>query len=101
MRGPSWHKSKAGKRDPQHAAIRDALEKLGHIVADLGGAAGGVPDLAVLPRGANAGEWRWLEVKADKGTLTPTQELLHAAWLAKGVKVHVVRTLDEALEVCR
>jgi hypothetical protein len=100
-RSRSWFRAKAGKRDKNHAPIRDGLRRLGCIVADLAGAADGVADLAVLPPGAPSGGWKWLEVKSDKGTLTDAQRLLHAQWAAKGVTVHVVRSLDEALAVVR
>jgi len=97
MRGAAWYRAKAGRRDTTHASVRDGLEKLGHIVADLGGAAGGVPDLAVRHPRWNSGVWRWLEVKTARGGLTPAQRELHARWLAKGVRVLVVKSLDEAL----
>lgn len=96
-RGPGWFRAKAGRRDSTHAPIRDGLRKLGHLVADLAGAADGIADLAVM-KGSG---WTWLEVKSARGGLTPAQVALHASWLAKGVKVHVVRTLDEALAVLR
>jgi hypothetical protein len=99
-RGPSWFRAKAGKRDASHAKIRHALERLGYLIADLGGAAGGVADLAVLAR-QRTGEWRWLEIKSPKGTLTAEQKKLHAHWLAKGVKIHVVRSVEDALRVVR
>lgn len=103
MRGPAWFKAKAGKRDANHVAIRDGLRKLGHLVADIAGAAGGIADLAVLaPRsgwGNETPRWHWLEVKTKTGKLTPAQVRLRDEWAAKGVTVHVVRSLDEALAV--
>lgn len=101
MRGPAFFKMKAGKRDANGRSIIVALEKLGHIVADLGGAAGGVPDLAVRhPRWAT-GRWEFVEIKTLDGELTPAQTKLHQEWLMKGVTVHVVHSLDEALGVLR
>ena len=100
-RGPTWFRAKAGKRDKAHAPIASALEKLGYVVADLGGAAGGVPDLAARWPRWDSGRWEWLEVKSPDGELTPAQVKLHTAWAMKGIKVHVVRTLDEALGVLR
>jgi len=104
MRGPAWFRAKAGRRDATHASVRDGLRKLGHLVADLAGAAGGIADLAVLaPRSGWGNEppaWHWLEVKRTKGgKLTPAQVKLRDQWAAKGVEVHVVRSLDEALSV--
>ncbi len=100
-RPPSWFATKRGKRDKAHASIARALEKLGFVVADLGGAADGVPDLSVRWPRWQSGRWEWLELKSDDGELTPAQVTLHATWLAKGIQVHVVHSLDEALAVLR
>lgn len=52
MRNSKWFAQKAGRRDGNHASIRDGLKALGHLVFDLAGTGGGVPDLCVYPRRA-------------------------------------------------
>lgn len=98
----AFHRQRMGKRDANHAKVRDGLRKLGLLVADLAGAGDGIADLCVLRNiqpGQGAALWCWLEVKTAKGTLTPAQVELRAAWAARGVTVHVVRSLEEALAV--
>lgn len=99
-RGPAWFRAKKGRRDANHVAIVGALEKLGFIVYDTAAVPKGV-DLFVRNRSWPAGRWEPLELKTDSGELTPAQVMLHAEWAAKGIKVHVVESLDEALEVLR
>lgn len=114
-RGPAWFRQKAGRRDPNHASIRDALRKLGHFVVDLGGAAGGVPDLLVFPKLTSHmafadifvfGATRepppvFIELKAAKGKLRASQLEWRAKAEARGVRVAVARDLTEALEALR
>lgn len=100
MRGPAWFAQKAGKRDKNHRPIVKALEQLGYLVADLGGAAGGVSDIAVRDcRRWAAGRWEWVEIKMPGEDLTPAQRELHARWLLKGVKIHIAESLDDVLRV--
>lgn len=114
-RGREFYKRKAGRRDANHAAIRDGLRKLGHFVVDLGAVGDGCPDLEVFPR-ESAGRAladivlfgmvtdlkpAFLEVKVGKGKLNAAQVAWHARAEARGIRVAVVRTLDEALEVLR
>jgi hypothetical protein len=107
-RGRAFFRAKAGKRDGPHAAIRDGLRKLGHFVVDCAGLMDGTPDLCVYPRArwvqlSSGAEGLdafplpvWLEVKVAKGRMRETQLSWHAAALNAGVRVAVVRTLDEA-----
>lgn len=53
----------------------------------------GFPDLLCARRG----EVRLLEVKSAKGKLEPAQVKLHLSMAAAGLKVHLVRNVDEAL----
>lgn len=98
---------KRGRRDANHAPIRDALRALGHKVIDTAGVGDDVPDLCVYARAlrrVRGALWLapvWLEVKTPDGAPTPGQ----LAWAAEarrlGIKHAFVETLDEALEALR
>jgi hypothetical protein len=86
----------ARKRDETHATIRDGLRALGWWVADTADCPGFV-DLVVW-----CCRFHLLEVKREKGprgggggALTEAQEKLIRSCPGE---IHVVRTLDEALE---
>lgn len=104
-RGPEFFRRKAGRRDANHAAIRDGLRALGHFVDDLAGVGGGVPDLLVWPRGYQTiMGWEeprplYIEVKSRKGRLLESQRSWRSAAEARGITVAVARTLDEAIAV--
>lgn len=100
-RGPAWYRAKAGKRDANAKPIIKALEALGYLVADLGGAAGGIPDIAVCEAKWRNGTWVWIEIKMPGEPLTPAQTKLHTRWWRRGIEIHVVHSLDEALDVLR
>lgn len=95
MRGPAFFRQKAGKRDSNHAAIRDGLRHLGFFVVDLAGVTGGVADLLVFSRRSEAP--MFLEVKAGKGKLNALQLAWRERAEARGVRVECVKSLDEAL----
>lgn len=107
MRDRDFFRRKAGRRDSNHAAIRDGLRKLGHFVVDTAGVGDGVPDLCVYPRAA----WSaiaialtqpvWLELKAARGKLRESQLAWRGRAAARGLEVRVARTLDEAIEALR
>lgn len=108
-RSPSWFRAHAGRRDKNHAAIRDGLRKLGHFVVDLAGVGDGVPDLCVFPLRDIVihGDGRpvdlvhatcvFLELKVGKGKLRESQISWRASAELRGVRVATVRSLDEAL----
>lgn len=98
MRGPKFFKMRAGRRDANHAEIRDGLEALGHVVLDLASVGSGISDLAVLPLGAKTGRWVFLEVKIPKGKIRTNQVEWRLRMESRGVKVATVVTLAEALE---
>lgn len=77
-----WHTPNGGKRGIIEATIFKSL-----------GVVAGVPDLVLLRNGECFG----LELKADRGKLTPSQHLVHAAMQEAGAKTAVARSLDEAL----
>lgn len=90
--------------------IQDALESLGAVVVrvqsgQLRGAAGnrvraaraGTPDLWVAFRGFDS----WLEVKTDTGSLNSEQETWHAEARQHGARVHIVRSVEQALRIVR
>lgn len=84
-----------GRRDGNHAAIRDGLRKAGFKVEDLGSVGGGVPDLLVK----GFGRLMLLEVKdpskpLSARDLTPDESKFHAEW---GDACAVVLTLEEAI----
>lgn len=81
-----------GKVDANQNPIVRALEQCGATVQDLSAVGEGCPDLAV----GFGGKVYLLEIKADKGRLTPSQQLWHERW--KGHKA-IVRTVEEALAV--
>lgn len=101
MRGARWYAAKKGRRDANHAEIRDGLEALGHVVLDLASVGSGISDLAVLPLGAKTGRWVFLEVKVPKGKLRPNQVEWRLRMESRGVKVATVVTLTEALEAIK
>lgn len=77
----------------------EALRKIGCRVAITSAAGGGFPDLVV----GRGGVIRLLEVKdGDKApsrrALTPEQVVFHEEW--KGQPVHVVESVEQALQVC-
>lgn len=58
------------------------------------GAEPGTPDLCLPALG-------WLEVKAAKGKLAPSQAVWHARAAREGVRVAVVRSVEQAVRVVR
>lgn len=80
------------KRDKNEPVIFEALQMAGAMPIRI--SEKGLPDLAVLFRG----ETFWLEVKTDKGKLTPAQIDWHATALNYGVNVYVVHSVHDALK---
>lgn len=83
---------KHGRRDSNHAEIRDRLREAYISVFDAGDIGQGYPDLVCGFRGQNY----LLEVKTIDGKLTPAQVDFINSW--RGT-VYVVRTVEEALRV--
>ena len=81
-----------GRRDPEHAHIRDGLRSVGALVIDVADLAKFV-DLVVIWRGA---VW-FVEVKSARGELKPDQEVLRDQIVAAGGRWACWRCLDEAL----
>ena len=92
------------------AQFQTALESIGCLVVrvqagDLRGAGGhhvqgamaGTPDLWVA--GGGQGFQGWLEVKVPGGVLSSHQEAWHSIARGRGVKVEVVRSVEQALRV--
>lgn len=79
----------AARRDKNEPAIVEALVRAGATVVPL--SATGAPDLLVGFRG----QTYLLEVKAEKGKLTPDQLAWHMEW--EGYPVKVVRSIEDAL----
>ena len=101
-RSRAWFQQKAGRRDANHAAIRDGLRKLGHFVVDTAAVGDGVPDLLVYPRGYSSRmQPMWLELKTEKGKLREAQLRWGIAAVSRGAARAIVRTLDEAIEALR
>jgi hypothetical protein len=80
-----------GRRDSNHAAIRDALRDCGVTVVDTGDLGGGFPDLVC----GRHGHTYLLEIKAPKGKERPGQTAAREAW--RGGPWEVVRSVAEAL----
>lgn len=88
------------KVDGNHGEIRAVLRDLGAKVQDLSAVGRGVPDLLVMYRG----RVELLEVKdgskpPSARRLTPDEDRWHKAAHARGVTVHVVTSVDDALRV--
>jgi hypothetical protein len=83
---------KHGRRDANHAEIRDRLREAHISVFDAGDIGKGYPDLVCGFQGQNY----LLEIKTQDGKLTPDQVEFIETW--RGT-VHIVRTVEEALRV--
>lgn len=80
------------KRDENEVEIVNALRAIGASVAHL--SSKGIPDLLVCFKN----KLYLMEVKRDKGKLTPEQIKFHESW--KG-DIHIVRTAQEAIEILK
>lgn len=78
----------AAKRDANEREIIKALRQLGAEVYELSSRS--IPDLLVGWRGVNY----LIEVKSDKGKLTPYQNEFHQTWTGQ---VAIIRSVDEAV----
>lgn len=67
--------------------------RMGGILKAMGRISG-VPDLALIWNG----QTYWIELKADKGSLSAEQKHLHKLWLSHGVSVLVVRSVYQMVE---
>jgi hypothetical protein len=90
----------AARVDDNHAEIVKALQLIGAYVIDCSHVGQGFPDLLIAYRG----RWVLLEVKdgekaPSRRKLTPAQTIFHAEALAKGCKVHVVESVDDAIRI--
>jgi Holliday junction resolvase len=81
---------KRARKDDNHKKIVSSLRAAGCSVLDLSSVGSGCPDLLIGFRGQNV----LLEIKTEKGTLTPDQVLFFKAWRGK---VFVARTIEEAV----
>lgn len=95
-RPPKWFAAKAGRRDGNHAAIRDGLIALCFFVVDTASVGGGVLDLLAYDRANNP---VWIEIKTETGELRRSQLAFIAKLEARGIHHGVARTLDAALEL--
>ena len=82
---------KVARTDTNQSAIVQALRDAGCSVQLLHQMGGGIPDLLVA---TPSGETLLIEVKSDKGSLTPDQMQWMSRWRGR---VEVVRTVEEAL----
>jgi hypothetical protein len=92
--------SYAARVDDNQSEIVKALQRIGAYVIDCSHVGQGFPDLLIAYRG----RWVLLEVKdgeksPSRRKLTPAQTIFHAEALAKGCKVHVVESVDDAIRV--
>lgn len=93
---------RAAKRDANHAEIVKALRAIGVMVLDLGAVGNGCPDLLV---GCH-GRLTLLEIKdGDKcpsaRALTEDQVKFHREWLAAGLPVFTVESVESAINAAR
>jgi len=88
----------AARVDDNQSEIVRAIQRIGAYVIDCSHVGSGFPDLLVAFRG----RWTLIEIKdgekpPSRRKLTPSQTIFHAEALAKGCKVHVVESVDQAL----
>lgn len=93
---------RAAKVDANHAAVSHALTRCGAWVIDCSAVGQGFPDLLVTHRG----KLLFVEVKdgaksPSRRKLTPAQVEFHAKAAANGVAVHIVETIEQALDLVR
>jgi len=81
-----------GRRDGNHAEIKQALEDCGCSVWDTADVGEGFPDLVV----GRQGKTHLVEIKTATGKEKPKQRDARAAWRGSW---HVVRTVQQALAV--
>ena len=82
------------KIDINQPEIVKALRSAGASVQVLSAVGKGMPDVLVGYSGCNY----LMEIKYEKGTLTPDQRVWHTAWLGK---VFIVRTSQEAIRIIK
>lgn len=96
--------------DPERtwwSAIDHGVGKLGKRAAGMMKARGvkpGLPDFVILVPGPEGSIPLGIELKINKGKLSPAQVELHEAWTRMGVRIFVARSLEEVqeiLEFCR
>ena len=87
-----------GRRDENQNDIKEALERIGVRVWDAADMRNGFPDLVAggINRQTMQAQIVLLEVKSDKGTLTPDELRFHTEW--QGLPVFIVRNEAEALK---
>lgn len=88
----------AARVDDNQGEIVRALQRIGAYVVDCSHVGQGFPDLMVAFRG----QWTLIEIKdggksPSKRKLTPAQTIFHAEAVAKGCKIHVVESVDQAI----
>lgn len=85
---------RAARVDANHAEIVAEFRRLGCAVESLAGMGKGVPDLLVCMHGRN----ELVEVKTEKGKLTPDQVKWFGAW---PTPVHVARSTEDVAQLVR
>jgi hypothetical protein len=90
----------AARVDDNHGEIVKALQRIGVYVVDCSHVGAGFPDLLCFYRGqVTLVEIKDGEKASSRKRLTPAQTIFHAEALAKGCKVHVVESVDDAIRV--
>lgn len=79
-----WHSANGGYRTKAEAGVFKAL-----------GVIPGVPDIGIIWRGRSL----WIELKSEKGKLTPVQRDCHDAIILAGGCVAVCRSLQEVRDM--
>ncbi len=79
---------RAAKIDRNHLEVALALRKMGYSVFSLAACGRGCPDILASKHGRNY----LVEVKSEKGKLTPAQVKFHESW--RGF-INVVRSLED------
>lgn len=92
--------SRAKRVDNNQADIVQALRQAGYSVQDLSRMGQGVPDLLVAGTcpcahcGVLLRQNKLIEVKSERGALTPDERAWHIAWRGP---IAIARSIDDAL----
>lgn len=90
----------AARVDDNHADIVKSLQRIGVYVVDCSHVGEGFPDLMCFYRArVTLIEIKDGEKPPSRRKLTPAQTIFHAEVMAKGCKVHVVESVDDAIRL--
>jgi|SRR5690606_5516139 len=86
----AWNTHHQSRRCLFHVPNGGSRNKIEAMQLKASGVIAGIPDLLFVWGGAVHA----FELKTSAGTVSDEQKKVHAAWLAQGVKVHIVRDFE-------